>query len=165
MRSVNIDTKTNEYDAKATNPKDAIGSKKIGTTLVPDVIKYYASLGLLEGALKYGTANWSEAGVRVSIYLDALERHLAKFKAGEWEDPDTEVPHLGSALACIGIILDAHHRGKITDDRPPANPEIIRWINEQAGRVEHLKDLFAAHTPKHYTMVDVAESGRLHGAD
>ena len=61
-------------DTKPTNPKDAIGSKKIGSTLVPDVVVYYASLGLLEGALKYGTANWSEAGVRVSIYLDAAFR-------------------------------------------------------------------------------------------
>ena len=154
-----------EYDVKATNPKDVIGSKKIGCTLVPDVIAYYAALGLLEGALKYGTANWSEAGVRCSIYLDAAARHLSKFKAGEWADPTTKVPHLASAIACIGIILDANLRGMITDDRPPANPARIEWIDKAQESVEHLKQTFADHDPKHYTMVDVAPPGKLYGAD
>lgn len=155
----------NVYDTKATNPKDAIGSKKLSTALVPDVIVYYASLGFLEGALKYGTANWSEAGVRVSIYLDAAGRHLAKFKAGEWCDPTTKVPHLASALACIGIILDANMRGMIADDRPPANPAFIEWLDKAQESVEHLKETFAGHEPKHYTMLDVAPPGKLFGAD
>lgn len=152
-------------DAKDANPKDTIGAKKIGSTLVPDVIVYFASLGLLEGALKYGTANWSEAGIRCSIYLDACGRHLAKFKAGEWADPKTRVPHLASAIACIGIILDANLRGMITDDRPPANPGLIAWMDEAQSGVEHLKQTFAEHDPKHYTMQDVAPPGRLYGAD
>ena len=164
MSTASPNIQNNEYDQKATNPKDQIGSKKIGTTLVPDVIVYYASLGLLEGALKYGTANWSEAGVRVSIYLDACGRHLAKFKAGEWCDPDTEVPHLASAIACLGIILDANMRGMITDDRPPANPAMIRWIDEAQGSVMHLKEMFEDHDPKHYTMQDVATPGYIYGS-
>jgi hypothetical protein len=155
------------YDTKVTNPKDAIGSKKIGSTLVPDVIVYYASLGLLEGALKYGTANWSEAGVRVSIYLDACGRHLAKFKAGEWADQKTRVPHLASAIACLGIILDANLRGMITDDRPAPNPTLIEWIDQSQDTVEHLKQMFAEHDPKHYTVVTLGLSpeGKLYGAD
>lgn len=163
--SPNIIIETNRYDAKATNPKDAIGSKKIGTTLVPDVVAYYAALGLLEGALKYGTSNWSEAGVRVSIYLDACGRHLAKFKAGEWADGATRVPHLASAIACLGIILDANMRGMITDDRPPANPALIEWIDKAQETVKHLKETFAEHDPKHYTMQELAPPGKLHGAD
>jgi hypothetical protein len=154
-------------DSKPTNPKDAIGSTKIGTTAVPDVVKFFTSLGNLEGLLKYGTANWSFAGVRCSIYLDALDRHLAKFKAGEWCDPKTKVPHLSSALACLGIILDAHVRGMITDDRPPPNPGLIEWIDGAEANVKHLKELFAEHEPVHYNLASMglAPEGRLYGAD
>lgn len=153
-----------QYGQKATNPKDAIGSKKLGTTTVPDAVKFFCALGTIEGALKYGTANWSEAGVRCSIYLDALDRHISKFKAGEWRDPDTRVPHLSNALACIGIILDAHLRGKILDDRPPPNPEFIRWLNEAQDSVQYLQQTFANCDPDHYSMttVGLAPEGSLY---
>lgn len=149
-------------DQKATNPKDEIGSTKLGTTVVPDVVKFYCALGNLEGALKYGTANWSEAGIRVSIYLDALDRHITKFKSGEWADSKTKVPHLSSALACIGIILDADMRGKVVDDRPPPNPELRAFIDEAEAAVAHLKELFADCDPKHYNCVSEHLEGRLH---
>jgi hypothetical protein len=153
-----------EYNSKATNPKDAIGSKKLGTTTVPDIVKFACALATIEGALKYGMSNWSEAGVRCSIYLDALDRHIAKFKAGEWADPETKVPHLSNALACIGIIFDAHLRGKMEDDRPPPNPELIEFIDSSQHVVQNLKDMFEAHTPKHYNMrtIGLAEEGRLY---
>lgn len=156
-----------EDNAKPTNPKDAIGSGKAGTTIVPDVVANYAAQAFLEGALKYGAVNWSQAGVRVSIYLDAAERHLSKFKAGEWADPQTRVPHLASALACIGIILDANLRAMITDDRPPPNPEYIKWLDAQTNQVEHLKQMFADHDPKHYNLstLGLAPKGKLYGAD
>lgn len=153
-----------KYDAKATNPKDAIGSKKLGTTTVPDCVKFFCALGTIEGALKYGMANWSVAGVRCSIYLDALDRHISKFKAGEWLDPKSKVPHLSNALACIGIILDAHLRGMILDDRPPPNPEFIRWLTEAEESVKHLQEMFAGYDPVHYTMASqgLAPRGRLY---
>ncbi len=153
-----------EGDTKATNPKDAIGSKKLGTTAVPDVVKFFSALGNIEGALKYGMANWSEAGVRCSIYLDALDRHLSKFKAGEWCDPDTRVPHLSSVLACVGIMLDAHLRGKMLDDRPPPNPEFVRWLDKAQESVKHLQEMFAGYDPDHYNMttIGLAPEGSLY---
>lgn len=162
MKSPNIID--NKYDEKATNPKDAIGSKKLGTSTVPDAVKFFCALGNIEGALKYGLANWTKAGVRCAIYLDALDRHIAKFKAGEWKDPATKVPHLSSALACIGIILDAHLRGMIVDDRSPPNREFIHWLNTAEENVKHLQDLFAEHDPFHYTMAStgLAPAGRLY---
>ena len=151
-------------DTKPTNPKDAIGSTKLGTTSVPDCVKFFAALGTIEGLLKYGGANWSHAGVRCSIYLDALDRHISKFKAGEWMDPQTRSPHLSNALACIGIIIDAHLRGMITDDRPPPNPEFIKWLDAAQQNVKHLQETFADYNPKHYNMVTVglAPEGRLY---
>jgi hypothetical protein len=156
-----------EYDQKPTNPKDAIGSQKLGTTTVPDAVKFFCALATIEGALKYGMSNWTSAGVRCSIYLDALDRHISKFKAGEWADPQTLVPHLSNALACIGIIIDAHLRGKIVDDRPPPNPELIRWLNKAEESVKHLQNLFGEQAPMHYNMVStgLAPEGKLWTGD
>jgi hypothetical protein len=140
-------------DTKPTNPKDAIGSDKLPLHLVPAVVQLYASLGFLEGALKYGKYNWRVAGVRFSIYLDAMERHFVKLKDGEWADQKTGVPHLSSILACAGIILDARHVGKLKDDRPPRAPtsELLATLE---GSVPALKSLFADFSPHQHTLMD-----------
>jgi hypothetical protein len=144
-------------DTKPTNPKDEIGSDKLPMHLVPSVIPAYAALAFTEGALKYGKYNWRVAGVRVSIYLDACQRHLAKYQNGEWDDPKTHVPHLASALACIGIILDARQSNKLTDDRPPRQ-DTASAIDDMAATVVHLKDLFRDHTPHQHTIEDEADA-------
>jgi hypothetical protein len=140
-------------DSKDTNPKDAIGSKKLPLHLIPGSLKVYAAKAFLEGALKYGKYNWRIAGVRTSIYLDAIERHLEKFKNGQWADPDTEVEHLASIIACCGIILDARLVGKLNDDRPPMAP-VDNLIDQAAQTVEHLQKLFADKMPHQYTIED-----------
>jgi hypothetical protein len=146
-----------QYNEKATNPKDLIGSSKLPMGLVPDTLTLYASLAFLEGALKYGRFNWRVAGVRFQIYLDALERHRAKLAAGEWEDPVTKVPHLASIIACAGIILDAHTCGKLVDDRPPSCLQISKLIDDHTKTVAHLKELFKDHNPKQYTIEDTVK--------
>lgn len=135
---------------KPSNPKDVIGSTKVPLSLVPGTSKVYQALGHLEGTLKYGLVNWRETGVRASIYMDALERHYEKFKNGEWEDPTTRVPHLGSMLACIGILVDAYECGKLVDDRPKAAP-VSALIDRFSSKVQFLQELFADHHPHHYT--------------
>lgn len=139
---------------KPTNPKDAIGVTKLPLHLVPDTLTVYASLGFLEGALKYGKFNWRKASVRLSIYLDALERHLTKFRNGEWADQKSGVPHLSNALSCIGIILDAHLCGKLVDDRPPACPQISTLIDSLGPDIAHLKNIFSDQTPHQWTIQD-----------
>jgi hypothetical protein len=143
-------------DSKPTNPKDAIGSDKLPLHLVPSVLNIYASLAFLEGAVKYGKANWRVAGARMSIYIDAIERHLAKLKDGEWADEKTGVPHLSSMLACIGIILDAKLVGKLTDDRPPVAPT-ADLIAALEVHVPLLKALFKDHHPHQHTIMDAKE--------
>lgn len=143
-------------DTKPTNPKDAIGSDKLPLHLVPSVLNIYASLAFLEGAAKYGCYNWRVAGVRMSIYLAALERHFQKFKDGEWADEKTGVPHLSSMLACIGIILDAKLVGKLTDDRPPVAPT-ANLIASLEAQVPRLKELFKDHHPHQHTIMDEKE--------
>lgn len=137
---------------KPSNPKDLIGTDKVPMGLVPDIAIAYQALGHLEGNLKYGLVNWREAGVRTSIYIDALKRHCAKFVNGEWEDPDTHVPHLGSMGACINIIIDAYESGKLIDDRPKSAPASA-VIDRLSGVVKHLRGLFKDKDPVHYTIL------------
>lgn len=143
-----------EVDAKQTNPKDAVGATKLSMHLVPDTLIAFAALAFTEGALKYGKFNWRVAGVRASIYLDALERHMAKYRNGEWDDPVTRVPHLANALACIGILLDAHVNAMLTDDRPPAAPAVGELIDKMPASIAHLKELFKEHSPHQHTIAD-----------
>ncbi|HVI40385.1 MAG TPA: dATP/dGTP diphosphohydrolase domain-containing protein, partial [Anaerovoracaceae bacterium] len=109
--------------SKPTNPKDIIGTDKVPLNLVPGTTMAYLALGHLEGHLKYGRSNWREAGIRMSIYLDALQRHVKKMEdGGEWEDPVTKVPHLANAITCLSIIIDAYECDKLVDDRPKSAP-------------------------------------------
>lgn len=141
-------------ETKPSNPKDAIGSKRLNMHLVPDSLIAFAALGFTEGALKYGKYNWRVAGVRVSIYLDAARRHLAAYQNGEWADAKTRVPHLASVLACVGIILDAGLSGKLTDDRPPAQAIKPVIDGEMMEITAHLMNLFEDSTPHHHTIMD-----------
>jgi hypothetical protein len=142
-------------NSKETNPKDAIGSSKLPLDLVPATLEIYASLAFLDGALKYGKFNWRVVGVRVSIYLAAIKRHIAKFENGEWADPKTRVPHLSSILACAGIIVDAHVNENIIDDRPPASLAVSDLIDEMETEVVYLKEFFKGHRPHQYTIEDL----------
>lgn len=139
---------------KQTNPKDAIGSTKLPMGLVPDTIDAYVATAFLEGALKYGRFNWRIAGVRASIYDDALRRHLAKWWNGEDADPDTRVRHLASVIACAGILLDAELCGKLTDDRPPRAPLGALIGGEADATAKHLRALFKDHQPHQFTIDD-----------
>lgn len=136
---------------KDTNPKDLIGSDKLPLNLVPGTTMAYLAIGHLEGHLKYGKSNWREAGVRMSIYLDALQRHLKKLDdGGEWEDPVTTVPHLANAITCLSIIIDAYENGKLTDDRPTPTKTLPALIDKWSEKVKHLKTLFKEANPIDY---------------
>ncbi len=139
--------------SKKTNPKDAIGVSKVPMHLIPGSAKAYLAIAFLEGALKYGKYNWRIAGVRTSIYLDAIERHYEKFKNGEDEDQVTKVPHLASIMACCAIILDANLVGKLNDDRPPRAP-VSQLLDDLGDEIKHLQELFKDNSPHQYTLED-----------
>jgi hypothetical protein len=135
------------------NPKDGIGATKLPLHLVPATAIALASLAHLDGATKYGAWNWRVAGVRASIYLDAVQRHLARWTHGETHDPDSGVHHLGHALACLNILIDADAAGMLTDDRPPA-VNLAGMFAALTPEVERIKNKNAAHAPRHYTIED-----------
>ena len=140
-------------DSKPTNPKDMIGSDKLPLHLWPTTATALGCLGLLDGALKYGRANFRAVGVRTTIYVDACLRHLYKFFEGEDIDPDSGLPHMSHALACLAIIVDAQAAGKLNDDRNIAGgyPALVA---ELTPHVKRLKEKYQDRHPRHYTIVD-----------
>lgn len=137
---------------KETNPKDAVGATKVPLHLWPTTASAMGSIALLNGALKYGRANWRVIGVRASIYFDACQRHLAAWFEGEETDEDG-VPHLASALACLAILVDAKAAGKLDDDRQVAGGHRA-LLDALTPFVEHLKAHHDGKNPKHYTIKD-----------
>jgi hypothetical protein len=105
-----------------TNPKDLIGITKVQLGLLPAAGSIYGALSMQDGARKYGPYNWRSNDVRMTIYLDAIERHLLALRDGEDDASDSGVPHLGHIIACAAILADAKEGGFLIDDRPPAGP-------------------------------------------
>ncbi len=145
---------------KDTNPKDSIGGNKLPLNLWPASATSYGCLGMLDGALKYGRDNFRAAGIRYSIYSNALRRHLDALDEGEWidriEDGGSGLPHLAHILATAAILAEGFTKGNITDDRKyPTNYRTL--VDNLTPEVKRLKEKHAAMDPHHYTIHDEAE--------
>jgi hypothetical protein len=144
---------------KSPNPKDSIASTKLDLTLWPETATMLGALGLLDGALKYGRLNWRATEVRASVYIAAARRHLAAWFEGEWTDPDSGIPHMGHALACMAILVDAEANGTLIDDRQYVRGEVSgyrRLLTEMTPHVTRLQALHADKSPHHFTIADSA---------
>lgn len=123
---------------KDTNPKDGAATNRLDISLFPATGVIYGALAMMEGHCKYGGYNWREAGVLSSVYYAAIQRHLMKWFNGEWEDPNTGVPHLASVLAGAAILVDAIECNMLKDDRPPAAP-MRALLEEMEQKVADLR--------------------------
>jgi len=72
----------------------------------------------MDGACKYGSHNYREAGVRASVYYDAAMRHLMAWWEGEDDDPDTGLSHITKVLTCLATFRDSMIAENWEDDRP-----------------------------------------------
>lgn len=122
--------------SKPTNPKDAVGIRKVPLSCVPAPVMMEAAVGMAEGALKYGRHNYRDAGVRASVYFDAAGRHLTAWWEGEDVDPDSGLSHVTKAICSLIVLRDAMIQDKLTDDRPPKSPE--GWMAELNAAVDDL---------------------------
>jgi hypothetical protein len=113
---------------KPTNPKDAVGIRKVPFWVIPPRVLAEIGLSLLEGARKYGPYNWRHAGVRGSVYYDASLRHMTSWMEGQDIDPESGVHHISKAIASLVVLRDGIISGIWVDDRPP--PTLRRWIQE-----------------------------------
>lgn len=139
---------------KPTNPKDAIGIRKVPMSVVPAGVLMETSLGMLEGASKYGRHNYRAMGVRASVYYDAAIGHMMDWWEGEDIDPDSGLSHVTKAICSLVVLRDAMLQGKFTDDRPPRSKVFKRNFNQKAGEI---LDKHADKKPHHYTLNDNLE--------
>ena len=135
------------------NPKDKVGGMKVPLWLLSPIAKAHWALGQFAGLLKYGAWNWRIAGIKTSIYLSAMERHMDAYKSGERYDPVDGTHHLGNIMACCAIILDAEAAGKLTDDRPPSVSH-RKAYEEVEAQMAVLSRAYADRQPIHYTIAD-----------
>lgn len=116
-----------------TNPKDAIGVKKVSITKFPMVALIQGARAMMNGSFKYGPYNWRGNPVIASIYIDATFRHIAAwFDEKEEFASDSKVHHLAHALASLAILLDAQATGNLVDDRPQEGKaaSVLAALNE-----------------------------------
>lgn len=139
-------------ELKASNPKDAIGCKKVAFSVLPWRVLHGVALAMLEGACKYGRHNYRAVGVRASIYFDAcVGRHLSQWWEGEDIDADSGLHHIDKAIACLMVMRDSILQGNFEDDRPIRGGLDLGAANEKAAAIiEQHKD----KSPKHYTIKD-----------
>lgn len=139
-------------DVKDTNPKDAIGIRKVPMSTVPSAVVMEIGLGMLEGAGKYGRHNYRAIGVRASVYYDATMRHLMAWWEGEDADPASGLPHITKALSSLTVLRDAMLNDKVEDDRPPRmRPGWVEMMNDKAGE---MIDRFPNPAAEPYTQAD-----------
>ena len=115
-----MNTKKGGTVSKETNPKDAISTKKprFYSGLPANVTKE-VSIGMMEGAMKYGRHNYRVTGVRASVYVDATIGHILDYWEGQDIDPESNLHHITKAIASLYVLRDSQMRSICEDDRPP----------------------------------------------
>ena len=106
--------------SKLSNPKDLVGVLKVPMSTVSAPVLAEISLGMLEGACKYGRHNYRMVGVRSSVYYDATMRHLMAWWEGQDIDPASGLHHVTKAITSLVVLRDAMLHGMCDDDRPPS---------------------------------------------
>jgi hypothetical protein len=113
-----------------TNPKDVAGAQKAPLRYVPPALDIEVAPVLALGARKYGPFNWRGQSITLETYLEAIERHCAAVRDGEWIDPESGRPHVAHIGAGAAIVLDADAYGTL--DRS--------FIDEHPGPAARLLD-------------------------
>lgn len=138
--------------ANTTNPKDLVGNSKVSISMLPPIGTVMGAMAMMDGAEKYGPYNWRAKDVIAHIYVDAAMRHLMDWWEGQEAASDSSVHHLGHAIACCAILLDAQANENLIDDRPikrdsegePLDPEwferMLNTLSEIIKRKQEKKD-------------------------
>jgi hypothetical protein len=93
--------------------------------LIPTQMKFRLARHYEAGAIKYADRNW-EKGMDFSVYMDAIERHVEKYKAG-WVDED----HLAAAIWNLAALMFMEEKHPELDDLPERQREgvdMLKWV-------------------------------------
>lgn len=135
-------------DLPDSNPKTRFGVAKPGIADIPPVAILTLGQGMTNGKVKYGRTNWREHEVTASVYYDAAARHMMSWWDGEENASDSGVHHLGHAMACFAILIDAASSGKLIDDRPGVKGTTSDFIARMTKPAESEVSAFRAMSPK-----------------
>ena len=86
------------------------------------------------GAKKYADHNWRK-GFNWGRLIASLERHIAAFKEGEDNDPESGMPHMAHAGCCVMMLLEHQLKNYGTDDRYAPTTGTWYFIHKNEGRV------------------------------
>lgn len=139
--------------SKDGNPKDLVAQNKIPLWLLSPIAKAHWALAQFAGMCKYGAWNFRVTGVRASVYLSAMGRHIDAYLSGERTDPVDGTHHLANVMACCSILLDAEVAGKLTDDRPPSVGLRGEYAELEALMIK-LRVQYQNRSPEHFTILD-----------
>lgn len=132
---------------KDTNPKDAVGIRKVPMSTISAPVLMEVGLGMLEGARKYGRHNYRVSGARASVYYDAAMRHEMAWWEGQDLDPESGLSHISKAIATLIVMRDAMINGQLVDDRPPRSKE--GWMDELNSVASAIIDKYPDAKPSH----------------
>lgn len=124
------------------NPKNAVGSAKAPLSCVPTGVLMELGVAMMEGARKYGRHNYRAAGIRTSVYFDAVMRHMIAWWEGEDLDADSGLSHITKAIATLVVLRDCQMNRRVADDRPPPMPD--GWLTELHLRASALVEKYPA---------------------
>lgn len=85
-------------------------------SLIPKDAVWEIGKAFTYGESKYGSHNYKQ-GISISHLLDASIRHTLQFSNGEDFDEESEVLHLGCAMANLAMAIDMYYNNKKFDDR------------------------------------------------
>lgn len=74
-------------------------------SLIPKYTLPYVVSVLEFGANRYKVDNWQHVGNARTRYYDAAMRHIEAWWLGEKNDPESNLPHLAHATACLLFLL------------------------------------------------------------
>ena len=81
-------------------------SDKVLMGCIPPTAEVLLGMVLTYGAKKYSRENWRLIDNLEERYMDACLRHINLHRRGEEVDPESGLPHLGHAAACLMFLLE-----------------------------------------------------------
>lgn len=116
------------------DPKQSQAIKKMNFDAVPVSLLLHAQPGNQNGADKYGLLNWlklEDGSMSMNTYLNALQRHLLLFRAGQDYTSDTNIHNLDSMISGLAVLRDAMLFNKVKDDRTKLSEEQITILEKK----------------------------------
>lgn len=86
-------------------------------SIVPKSAMFEMAKAFTYGQVKHGKHNFKENNTPLTEILDAGLRHIYQFLDGEDYDEESQVLHLGNAMANLAMAIDMYYNRKNMDDR------------------------------------------------